>query len=155
VLAKRHAHAPVAGSVAPSTGELGVMFPYTPLHHLLLGDFATLGGGALVLTSGNASGEPIAYDDADALDRLAGIADAFLVHDRQIHIRLDDSVVRVVRSAGKSRELPIRRSRGYVPCSLQPPGRRPEAAACLWRRAEEHLLRCDPGAPADGVRVAH
>ena len=121
VLAARRREARVAATVAPASAELGVMLPYSPLHHLLMADFAALGGGALVLTSGNVSDEPIAYDDGDALRRLAGIADVFLVHDRPIHIRTDDSVVRVVGSAGRRRELLIRRSRGYVPRSLSLP----------------------------------
>ncbi|MCW2999184.1 MAG: (NiFe) hydrogenase maturation protein HypF, partial [Solirubrobacterales bacterium] len=113
VLAARRADAPVAGAVAPGTAELGVMLPYTPLHHLLLADVGT----ALVMTSGNTSDEPIAYHDDDALRRLAGIADAFLTHDRPVHIRTDDSVARVVRG----RPLLLRRSRGYVPDSLALP----------------------------------
>ena len=87
----------VAGAVAPAAAELGVMLPYTPLHHLLLADVATMGRRRSCMTSGNVADEPIAYDDADALQRLAGIADVFLVHDRPIHMRVDDSVVRVVR----------------------------------------------------------
>jgi hydrogenase maturation protein HypF len=83
------------------------MLPYTPLHHLLLAD----AGRPIVLTSGNVSDEPIAYRDADALTRLSGLADAFLTHDRAIHIRTDDSVVRAFRG----RETVLRRSRGYVP----------------------------------------
>ena len=86
------------------------MLPYTPLHHLLLADAGT----TLVMTSGNVSDEPIAYEDADALERLEGIADVFLLHDRPIHMRTDDSVVRV--AAG--RPLMVRRSRGHVPASL-------------------------------------
>jgi len=121
VLAPRRPDARVATAVAPASRELGVMLPYTPLHHVLLADFMALGGRALVLTSGNVSDEPIAYDDADALDRLAGLADLFLVHDRPIHIRVDDSVVRVVDLPGERRELPIRRSRGFVPRSLMLP----------------------------------
>jgi hydrogenase maturation protein HypF len=97
----------VAKGVAPGNRQLGVMLPYTPLHHLLLA--AT--GGPVVLTSGNRSDEPIAYQDDDAFARLAEIADAFLTHDRAIHIRTDDSVVR----AHHGRETLIRRSRGYVP----------------------------------------
>jgi hydrogenase maturation protein HypF len=100
----------VAASTAPGNRQLGVMLPYTPLHHLLLA--AT--GRPLVMTSGNVSDEPIAYRDEDALKRLAGIADAFLVHDRPIHIRTDDSVARV--SAG--RPALLRRSRGYVPAPV-------------------------------------
>jgi len=84
------------------------MLPYTPLHHLL---FEQTGGLPLVMTSGNRSDEPIAYENDEAVERLAGIADMFLVHNRPIHVRCDDSVTRIV--AG--RELPIRRSRGYAP----------------------------------------
>jgi hydrogenase maturation protein HypF len=108
---------PVAGrlapSVAPGNRQVGIMLPYTPLHHLLLRAFA----GPMVLTSGNVSDEPIAYRDADALERLAGIADAFLVHDRAIHIRTDDSVVRAFRG----QETVLRRSRGYAPEPLAVP----------------------------------
>jgi hydrogenase maturation protein HypF len=83
------------------------MLPYTPLHHLLL---KAVGGVPLVMTSGNRSDEPIAYRD-DAAEKLAGIADLFLTHDRPIQIRCDDSVTRVVGGV----ELPVRRSRGYAP----------------------------------------
>ena len=106
VLLRRRADAPVAGSVAPGNPWLGVMLPYTPLHHLLLAD----AGGALVMTSGNRSDEPIAVDDAEAADRLGGIADVFLGHDRPIHRRCEDSVVRAA--------FPLRRSRGYTPDAL-------------------------------------
>src|SRR5215216_6516055 len=102
--------AAVAASVAPGNRSLGVMLPYTPLHHLLL---ATV-GRPIVLTSGNVSDEPIAHRDADALERLGGIADWFLAHDRPIHVRADDSVVRAFRG----RELPLRRSRGFAPQPL-------------------------------------
>jgi hydrogenase maturation protein HypF len=120
VLAPRRAGAPVAAAVAPEASELGVMLPYTPLHHLLLADFEARGlGSALVMTSGNVSDEPIAYCDNDALARLAGIADGFLIHDRPIQTRTDDSVVRVVMvGSGGSRPLSLRRSRGYVPAAL-------------------------------------
>jgi hydrogenase maturation protein HypF len=107
VLLRRREGAPVAPSVAPGNRFLGVMLPYTPLHHLLAGEV----GAPFVLTSGNVSDEPIAYQDDDAAQRLAGIADWFLVHDRPIHIRTDDSVVRAFRG----RELLLRRSRGYAP----------------------------------------
>jgi hydrogenase maturation protein HypF len=103
--------ATIAAAVAPGNSQLGLMLPYTPLHHLLLGQ----AGGPIVATSGNASDEPIAYQDGDALERLAGIADAFLLHDRAIHIRTDDSVVRVT----DGRESVLRRSRGYVPEPLR------------------------------------
>jgi hydrogenase maturation protein HypF len=131
VLASARAGARVAAGVAPRTAELGVMLAYTPLHHLLLADFSALGGGALVMTSGNVSDEPIAYADEDARARLATIADAFLVHDRPIHMRTDDSVVRAVSAGGRRRPLPLRRSRGYVPASLQLPLDAPrELLAC-------------------------
>lgn len=107
VLLPRRPDAPVAPAVAPGNRCLGLMLPYTPLHHLLLRETSA----AIVLTSGNVSDEPIAYRDEDALHRLAGIADAFLTHNRAIHMRTDDSVIRVFRGA----ELPIRRSRGYAP----------------------------------------
>jgi hydrogenase maturation protein HypF len=110
--------APVAAAVAPGTSELGVMLPYSPLHHLLLADAGT----TLVMTSGNLSDEPIAYGDEDALVRLASLADLFLLHDRPIETRTDDSVVRVVGTAGRRATTIIRRSRGYVPASLPLPG---------------------------------
>ncbi len=97
----------LAESVAPGNRQLGLMLPYTPLHHLL----ARAAARPIVLTSGNISDEPIAYTDDDARDRLAPIADAFLGHDRAIHLRADDSVVRPFRG----RESVLRRSRGYAP----------------------------------------
>ena len=109
VLLKRRADAAIAEAVAPGCPWLGVMLPYTPLHHLLLHDF----GGPIVMTSGNRSDEPIAVDDDEAAARLAGIADAFLSHDRPIHRRCEDSVVR----AG----FPVRRSRGFAPAPLALP----------------------------------
>ncbi|MGI9111259.1 MAG: carbamoyltransferase HypF [Gaiellaceae bacterium] len=137
VLARRRADALVAPSVAPATPWLGVMLPYTPLHHLLLAEF----GGALVLTSGNRSDEPIAHEDDEARERLGGIADAFLAHDRPIHRRCEDSVVRAA--------YPIRRSRGYAPGALPLPVRaaRPIVAAgaelkstfCVAREAQAFL----------------
>jgi hydrogenase maturation protein HypF len=116
VLAPRLAGAPVAESVAPGALELGVMLPYSPLHHLLMRDFRA---GALVMTSGNVSDEPIAFRDADAAQRLGAIADLLLLHNRPIETRTDDSVARVVASR---RPLFVRRSRGYVPAALTLPG---------------------------------
>jgi hydrogenase maturation protein HypF len=113
LIAPRLPDANVAASVAPGSPDLGVMLPYTPLHHLLLAG----AGGDLVMTSGNVSDEPIAYEDEDALERLRGIADLFLLHDRPIETRVDDSVLRV---AG-GRRLMIRRSRGFVPDSIALP----------------------------------
>ena len=124
VLLRRRPDAGVASEVAPGNPHLGVMLPYTPLHHLILHELAGL---SLVLTSGNQSDEPIAYDDEDAVERLAGIADFFLTHNRPIHIRCDDSVTRVV--AGQ--ELPIRRSRGFAPQPLPLPMRCPQPILAL------------------------
>jgi hydrogenase maturation protein HypF len=113
VLLPRRPDAAVAPAVAPGNRSLGVMLPYTPLHHLLVRAVAR----PIVLTSGNVSDEPIAYRDDDALERLAPIADAFLRHDRAIHIRTDDSVARTFRG----RPMLIRRSRGYVPEPVRVP----------------------------------
>jgi hydrogenase maturation protein HypF len=104
----------IAPSVAPGQRTLGVMLPYTPLHYLLFPDSAPL---PLVMTSGNFSEEPIATQNEEALSRLAPLADAFLLHDRDIHIRTDDSVVRLF----EGRELPVRRSRGYAPFPVKLP----------------------------------
>jgi hydrogenase maturation protein HypF len=111
VLLRRRRGAPVAESAAGNNRFLGVMLPYTPIHYLLC-DYL---GAPFVLTSGNVSDEPIAYADDDAFKRLAPIADSLLTHNRPIHIRTDDSVVRVLRR----REVPVRRSRGYAPQPLR------------------------------------
>jgi hydrogenase maturation protein HypF len=101
----------VGPSVAPHNPYLGVMLPYTPLHHLLLGRL----GFPIVATSGNLSDEPICIDEYEALERLANIADLFLVHNRPIVRHVDDSVARVM--AG--RELILRRARGFAPLPVQ------------------------------------
>jgi hydrogenase maturation protein HypF len=98
----------IPDEVAPFNRYLGIFLPYTPLHYLLL---AEGGFKALVMTSGNQSEEPIAIDNREAVDRLNGLADYFLVHNRDILLRCDDSVVRV--AGGVTRQL--RRSRGFVP----------------------------------------
>ena len=103
----------VAEEVAPHESTLGIMLPYAPLHFLLMDELKSV----LVMTSGNLSDEPIAYRDDEAQQRLCGLADAFLLNNREIHMRCDDSVFRVV--AG--REIPLRRSRGYVPEPLKTP----------------------------------
>ena len=126
VLAPRRRAAPVARSVAPGAPELGVMLPYAPLHHLLLGDLAALGVTALVMTSGNLCDEPIAYRDGDAIERLSGIADRILTHDRPIETRTDDSVVRLGGRGSSARPLFVRRSRGYVPAALSLAGGTPQ-----------------------------
>ena len=111
VLLKRRGDSGVAEEVAPRQKTLGVMLAYTPLHHLLLRD----AGIPLVMTSGNNSDEPIAYKDEEAFEQLGEISDYFLVHDREVHMRTDDSVVRVFANE----PYPIRRSRGYAPAPLR------------------------------------
>ncbi|HZZ84350.1 MAG TPA: carbamoyltransferase HypF [Anaeromyxobacteraceae bacterium] len=113
VLVRRRVPSPLSTGVAPATPLVGLLLPYSPLHHLLLAE----AGRPLVMTSGNLSEEPIAYRNAEALERLGGICDLFLVHDREIETRCDDSVARVV--AG--RPLVMRRSRGYVPRPVPAP----------------------------------
>ena len=107
VLVRRRTDASVARAAAPGNRYLGLMLPYTPIHHLLAHELRS----PIVLTSGNVSDEPIAYRDADARERLDVIADAFVTHDRAIETRTDDSVVRSVRGVA----MPVRRSRGYAP----------------------------------------
>jgi hydrogenase maturation protein HypF len=133
VILQRRVGSPLAAGLAPGQDNLGVMLPYTPLHYLLLEP----GPGfpeALVMTSGNLSEEPIAYTNDGARERLAGLADAFLLHDRPIHTRCDDSVLRVVAPPGQTPQLmPIRRSRGYAPF----PVRLPRAGAPLLATGAE------------------
>ncbi|MFO7693044.1 MAG: carbamoyltransferase HypF [Vicinamibacterales bacterium] len=114
VLARRRPSAAIAANVAPGNPLVGVLLPYTPVHHLLLAAARC----PLVMTSGNLSEEPLAFRNEEALDRLAGIADLFLLHDRDIDTRCDDSVARVVAGA----PVVLRRSRGYVPRGIKAPG---------------------------------
>jgi hydrogenase maturation protein HypF len=107
--------------VAPGNPSLGAMLPYTPLHDLLLADV----GGPVVATSGNVSDEPICTDEHEAVDRLRGIADLFLVHDRPIVRHVDDSVARVMLG----RELILRRARGYAPLPIRLPVDAPPVVA--------------------------
>jgi hydrogenase maturation protein HypF len=111
VLLERRKDDGVADEVAPRQKTLGVMLAYTPLHHLLLRD----AGIPLVMTSGNNSDEPIAYRDEEAFEQLCDIADYFLVHDRPVHTRCDDSVFRMAAGG----PYPLRRSRGYAPAPLR------------------------------------
>ena len=101
------------GSIAPGNPYLGVMLPYTPVHHLLLGAL----GFPVVATSGNLSDEPICIDEHEARLRLAGIADFFLVHNRPIRRHVDDSIVRAMGG----REMLLRRARGYAPLPVRVP----------------------------------
>jgi len=110
----------VAPSVAPGTHTLGVMLPYTPLHALLF-DPTTNGEtlGPIVMTSGNPSAEPLCHENEEALRRLAPIADAFLLHDRDIERRVDDSVTLAMHlEDGAARTVPLRRARGYAPGTI-------------------------------------
>jgi hydrogenase maturation protein HypF len=131
VLLERREDSGVAEEVAPRQKTLGVMLAYTPLHHLLLRD----AGIPLVMTSGNNSDEPMAYRDGEALEQLGEIADYFLVHDRPIYMRCDDSVVRIV-----DREpYQIRRSRGYAPAPLRVAGRDGPSGRLYF---SQHTLAC-------------
>lgn len=115
VIVRKRPGCPLSELVAPDNGWVGLMLPYAPLHHLLMqGNFS-----ALVMTSGNTSDEPVAFEDNDALRRLADIADYFLIHDRPIHIRSDDSVMRVFQG----QPLFYRRARGHAPRAVRLPFR--------------------------------
>jgi hydrogenase maturation protein HypF len=140
VLLKKKDRGGVAPSVAPGNDRLGVMLPYSPLHRLLL----LAGSGVLVMTSANLSEEPLAAENDEALERLAGIADWFLMHDRPIAQRCDDSVV--MHIAGRMRM--VRRSRGYVPApillgeggpAVLGTGGELKVAVCLMKGAEAIL----------------
>ena len=116
---------PIANSVAPGNPCLGVMLPYTPLHLLLMAEL----GFPVVATSGNLSDEPICTDEREAVERLAGITDVFLVHNRPIVRHVDDSIVRILLD----RELVLRRARGYapLPISLEPKVQSPKSKVVL------------------------
>lgn len=117
VLLPRRAGAPVAECVAPGLDELGVLLPYAPLHHLLFADLPDGSPGApsvLVMTSGNLSGEPLCFDEVEALARLGRIADVFLSHDREIAFPCEDSVL----AWHEGVPVPLRRSRGFAPLPL-------------------------------------
>jgi hydrogenase maturation protein HypF len=111
VILQRRPEARISPAVAPDSPTLGVMLPYTPLHHLL---FAAAPFRTLVMTSGNLSEEPIVIHNDEARRRLASVADSFVLHDRDIHMRMDDSVVRTFE--GRTRVL--RRARGFAPLPI-------------------------------------
>ena len=113
MILQRREQTPLAEGIAPGNRTVGAMLPYAPVHHLLLRELAT----PVVATSGNLSDEPIVTDEQDAMERLAGIADAFLIHDRPIARPMDDSVVRMAGSG----PLILRRARGLVPRAIRLP----------------------------------
>jgi hydrogenase maturation protein HypF len=117
-LAPRLRTAPIAEAVAPGADQLGLLLPYTPLHHLLLAAV----GLPLVMTSANPADEPLCADNAEAIARLGRRVQGFVLHDRDIVRRLDDSVS--IAMAGRP-PLPLRRARGYVPAPLDVPSPAP------------------------------
>lgn len=127
MLARRRPGAGVAKSVAPNNHRLGVMLPYTPIHHLVLRE-SGLANTPLVMTSGNLSDEPLAIDNQEAIDRLGRMCDVILWHDRPIERCVDDSVL---MDMGLEEPLPIRRSRGYVPAPLPLPVVASAAGLCV------------------------
>ncbi|MCP4357036.1 MAG: carbamoyltransferase HypF [Chloroflexi bacterium] len=133
VLLRRRPNCTLSPEVAPRQNHLGIMLPYTPLHYLLLTQSPTsnLQSPALVMTSGNISEEPIAYRNDEALERLSNLADAFLLHNRDIHVRCDDSVMRVISQSPNLpiSSYPIRRSRGYAPNPIKLHQSRPSVLA--------------------------
>jgi len=171
VIVRRAQDCPVSSLIAPHNSLLGLMLPYTPIQHLLFAPHPAFGHSlpgeegkqgplatrerdrvredcrpfqALVMTSANLSDEPIAFQDADALQRLSGIADGFLLHDRPIHMRSDDSVIRVFQD----RPLFYRRARGYAPRAIRLPfdsppvlgvGAELKSAVCLLKGNQAFL----------------
>jgi hydrogenase maturation protein HypF len=116
VLAPRRPGARIGPQVAPGNDSLGIMLPYTPLHHLLMAE----GPGPLVMTSANPTDEPLCSRNEEAIERLGAIVDAFLMHDRDIERRVDDSVVKVMAGPGGSHVIvPIRRARGLAPAPVE------------------------------------
>ena len=129
VILRRRPASPIAPDLTPNQNTLGVMLPYTPLHYLLLEPTPGF-PEALVMTSGNLSEEPIATGNAEARERLSGLADAFLLHDREIHIRCDDPVIRAFERVGEAEALyPLRRGRGYAPFPVRLPWSTPPILA--------------------------
>jgi hydrogenase maturation protein HypF len=122
VILRKMVSSSISPEVSPRNRNFGVMLPYTPLHYLLLEGGLT----ALVMTSGNASREPICIDNDDAFERLGGIADFFLVHNRDIYLRADDSIVRRIDSGNRM----IRHARGYAPSPVYLKADFPQILAC-------------------------
>jgi hydrogenase maturation protein HypF len=122
VILKKKKGAAIAPAVSPCQNSIGIMLPYTPIHHLLLNGPLK----ALVMTSGNVSDEPIAYQNEEAGSRLRDIADYFLFHNREIHMRCDDSVTRIFENT----PYILRRSRGYVPFPIKLPVPLEKVLAC-------------------------
>ena len=118
VLLRRRLVTTIAEQVAPGQNYLGVMLPHTPLHYLLLADSSGASARPLVMASANRAEEPICIDNVEAREQLTGLADAFLMHDRDIQVRAEDSVMRILPDLG---HYPIRRSRGYAPFPVQLP----------------------------------
>jgi hydrogenase maturation protein HypF len=146
VILQKRPNSPIVPDCAPGQNTLGVMLPYTPLHYLLFhqSEIRNPKSEILVMTSGNLSEEPIAYRNEEARERLADLADAFLLHDRDIHVRCDDSVMRIwdlgfgmwdstlsnPKSAIRNPQfLPLRRSRGYAPFPVKLPWDAPPTLA--------------------------
>jgi len=128
VILKRRPDSTLPASLTPGQDTLGVMLPYTPLHYLLTSAQENMEvKRVLVMTSGNLSEEPIAIENQEALFRLDSLADAYLLHNRPIRTRCDDSVMRISQSENKI--LPIRRSRGYAPLPIQMPWELPPSLA--------------------------
>lgn len=129
VILTRRPDSSLPREIAPGQDNIGVMLPYTPLHYLLLERTPGF-PDALVMTSGNLSEEPIAYTNDEARQRLATLADALLLHDRDIHARCDDSVMRVWSTENKAAiATPLRRSRGYAPFPVKMPWAAPPLLA--------------------------
>ncbi len=129
LLLRKKPDSPLSDFIAPGNNTLGVMLPYTPLHYLLLTSshppVSGLRSPVFIMTSANHSDEPIIKDNAEARERLSTLTDAFLFHNRDIHTRCDDSVVRLFRGV----ELPVRRSRGYAPFPVKLPFNLPPTLA--------------------------
>ena len=138
LLRRKEAVDGVDSSVAPDNPYLGVMLPYTPLHHLMMAEL----GAPVIATSGNLADEPICIEEREALSRLAGIADVFLVHNRPIARHVDDSVVQVMAGS----EVMIRRARGYAPLPLKLSGNSSPVIAVGGQQKNTIAVSCNSDA---------